>query len=197
MKTIHTKGRMIGLLGGSFNPAHGGHVQLSLCALKTLKLDAVWWLVAPHNPLKDAADLAPYQKRFAQAQALVTHPRILISDAERSMKTRYSIDTIRQLKRRFPGTQFVWLMGADNLAQFHRWKKWQQIFAEVPVAVFDRAPYSHRPHRAKAALRNRRFLLKINRISHFWPKNALVWVPMPRNPLSSTAIRKNLEKTTI
>lgn len=186
--------RVVGLLGGSFNPAHEGHLHLTLNALRTLGLDEVWWLVSPQNPLKSAAP-APYEKRLASARAVVAgHDAILVSDMEAQMGTRYSIDTVLMLKARFPDVQFIWLMGADNLAQFHRWRRWRTFFKEIPVAVFDRAPYSHSAKASKAYLYMRRFLLKNNQISGDWRAPALVFIHMRRHPESSTRIRKNLEK---
>jgi nicotinate-nucleotide adenylyltransferase len=194
VKPIHTKNRRIGLLGGSFNPAHEGHLHLTLEAIKTLKLDEVWWLVSPKNPLKSSADLAPYKKRLELARAICdSYPHILVSDIESRMGTLYSVDTVAMLKRRFPGTTFIWLMGADNLAQLHRYRRWRTFLAQVPIAVFDRAPYSHTAIRSKAYLRMQRFLLKNNVINRVFKAPALVFVHMKRHPLSSTALRKRLE----
>jgi nicotinate-nucleotide adenylyltransferase len=110
----------IGLLGGSFNPVHEGHVHISLEAIKRLRLDAVWWLVSPQNPLKSSEGMAPYAERLASAQSYARHPRIHVSGIEKTLGTRYTIDTLRALTKRMPRQQFLWLMGADNLAQLHR-----------------------------------------------------------------------------
>ena len=134
-------GRRIGLLGGSFNPAHDGHRHISLFALRVLRLDQVWWLVSPQNPLKDNDDMAALDLRVAQAQRIATHPRLTVTTIESEMGTRFTVDTLRELKRRFPQTRFVWLMGADNLRQISRWKNWQDIFLLVSVAVFRRPAY--------------------------------------------------------
>ena len=130
----------IGLLGGSFNPAHDGHLAMSLYALKRLGLDQIWWLVSPQNPLKSAAEMIPLARRMEQSMRLAAHPRLIVTSIESALGTRYTADTLRVLKKRFPRTRFVWLMGADNLRQIPCWKDWQDIFHAVPVAVFRRPP---------------------------------------------------------
>jgi nicotinate-nucleotide adenylyltransferase len=130
-------GMRIGLLGGSFNPPHAGHLHISLEALKRLRLDAVWWLVSPGNPLK-ANGPRPLAERLTQCLALADYPRIKISALEAQLGSPYTADTLAHLQRRFPGVRFVWLMGGDNLAEFHRWRRWRQIFDRVPVAILDR-----------------------------------------------------------
>lgn len=184
------KNRIVGLLGGSFNPAHEGHVHISLYALHKLKLDEVWWLVSPHNPLKDKQTLADYDVRFASAKALARHPRITVSDIEQRKDLRYTYRTLRYLKKHHPGVTFVWLMGADNLDGFHRWQRWQWIMAHMPIVVFDRAPFSHKALAAKAALRARRFILHSNKISGNWAPPLLHIARLKLAPQSSTAIRK-------
>jgi nicotinate-nucleotide adenylyltransferase len=141
----------IGLLGGSFNPPHAAHRAISLYALKRLRLDRIWWLVSPANPLKDPRALYDLGDRAAAAQAVARHPRIDVSCLEAVIGTRYTVDTITYLRRRCANVRFVWIMGADNLAQFHRWKNWQRIAAEVPIAVIDRPPQSFRALAAPAA----------------------------------------------
>jgi nicotinate-nucleotide adenylyltransferase len=131
-------GLRIGLLGGSFNPAHDGHVHVSEVALKRLKLDYVWWLVTPHNPLKSQATLAPLADRVRHAKKVTHHPRIIVMDIERCLGTRYSIDTLTALQKRFPRVSFVWLMGSDNLEIFRRWRRWADIVRRVPIAVIQR-----------------------------------------------------------
>jgi nicotinate-nucleotide adenylyltransferase len=116
----------VGLFGGSFDPPHAGHVHVSREALKRLGLDRVWWLVSPGNPLKDRGP-APLERRMAAARALVSHPRVIVTDIEARLGTRYTGETIEALIERYPGVRFVWLMGADNLAQFHRWQRWDWI----------------------------------------------------------------------
>jgi len=142
----------IGLLGGSFNPPHEAHRDISLTALKRLGLDQVWWLVAPGNPLKDPAKLASLEDRVAAARKIANSPRIEVTGFAGS--SLYTIDLITELKRRFPGVNFVWLMGADNLAQVHRWRSWDKIFALMPIAVLDR-PGSRL--KARAGLAAQRF----------------------------------------
>jgi nicotinate-nucleotide adenylyltransferase len=144
----------IGLLGGSFNPAHEGHRHVSLLALQKLKLDEIWWLVSPQNPLKPRNDMAPLEERLSRARKIVARDRrIKVTDIETTLGTRYTADTIDALQRQFPRLDFVWLMGADNLAQISRWDRWQSIFQAVPIAVFDRPAYSLSALKAKAAQR--------------------------------------------
>lgn len=132
----------VGLLGGSFNPAHGGHRHISLLALKRLGLHEVWWLVTPQNPLKSRSEMAPFLERVRAAQDVARHPRIRVTDIEARLGTAHTADTLVLLKRRYPRCRFVWLMGADNLQQISAWKDWQRIFQMVPIAVFARPPYS-------------------------------------------------------
>jgi nicotinate-nucleotide adenylyltransferase len=129
-------GLTIGLLGGTFDPAHDGHLYISLTALKRLKLDYVWWLVSPGNPLKGAP--APFEKRLMGARALARHPRLIVTDIEQRLGTRYTLDTVTALQRRFPKVNFVWLMGSDNLKDFHRWQHWRQLAARIPLVVVQR-----------------------------------------------------------
>jgi nicotinate-nucleotide adenylyltransferase len=133
----------VGLLGGSFNPAHGGHRRISLEALKRLELDQVWWLVAPQNPLKPRRDTAPLALRLERAEKVAAHPRIRVSDLEARLGTRYTVDTVARIVAMFADVRFVWLMGADNLATLHRWSRWRQLVQMVPIAVFDRDPYAY------------------------------------------------------
>jgi len=136
--TAHTtRGQRIGLLGGSFDPAHKGHVHITREALKRFDLDQVWWLVSPGNPLKTRGP-APMDMRIARAQQIMQHPRVLISDIEAKLNTRYTAQTLQALRSEFSLAQFTWLMGADNLAQFHLWKDWQEIMQTVPVGVLAR-----------------------------------------------------------
>jgi nicotinate-nucleotide adenylyltransferase len=143
----------IGLLGGSFNPAHAGHRQISLAALKRLGLDQVWWLVSPGNPLKDVGKMPELEKRVEAARTIARHPKIVVTGFEAGQKSPYTIDTISFLKRRYPTVDFVWLMGADNLASFHRWRAWEELFGLVPIAVLDRPGYRLKARASKAAQR--------------------------------------------
>ncbi len=146
------RGQRIGLLGGSFNPAHQGHLHISLLALKEMNLDAVWWLVSPQNPLKSAS--APFTQRFESAEKIIKgHPQIVVSDLEVQLGTQYTADTLRALKKRFPHTTFIWMMGADNLLQIPRWQRWTEIFGGTDVAVFRRPSYAVGALRGIAAQR--------------------------------------------
>jgi len=140
-------------LGGSFNPAHDGHRHISVLALQRLKLDEVWWMISPQNPLKVVQDMAPLQKRMQRARAVADHPRIHVTDIELQLGTRYTADTVDALKLRFPGMRFVWLMGADNLCQIPRWRNWRRIFEAVPIAIFTRPSYALRALSGRAARR--------------------------------------------
>ena len=132
-------GLRIGLLGGSFNPAHAGHLYVSETALKRLGLDSVWWLVSPGNPLKDGAGMAPLAARLESAKRIAAHePRIHVSALEAALHTIYTIDTVKALRRRFPKLHFVWLMGSDNLQQFSHWRSWQTLARLIPIAVVQR-----------------------------------------------------------
>lgn len=182
----------IGLLGGSFNPAHEGHLHISLAALRLLKLDAVWWLISPQNPLKSADGMAPLAARKATAAAVARHPRIHATDIEQSLRTRYTADTLAKLKARFPSVRFVWLMGADNLIQLPHWARWQEIAASVPIAVFGRPAYSTRAMQGKATLRyarNRVSGMNAGRLAYRAPP-AWSFFPIRSHNASSTALRE-------
>lgn len=187
----HAPGLRIGLLGGSFNPAHQAHRQISQIALKRLGLDAVWWLVTPGNPLKDNSALPPIAERMAQAAAMADDPRILITGIEARWRLRFTIDVLRRLKRRCPATHFVWLMGSDNLAGFARWRNWPEIAATVPIAVIDRPGTTLVALSGQAAAR----LAAARLPEHNAPTLALrappAWVFLHgrRSALSSTALR--------
>jgi nicotinate-nucleotide adenylyltransferase len=148
----HGRRQRIGLLGGSFDPAHTGHRHISLVALRRLELDAVWWLVSPGNPLKDTRRLPPLEARIAAARLVARHPRIRVTGIEAALGTRYTVDTLEALSRRAPGVRFVWLMGADNLAQLGRWRDWPRLARLAPFAVIDRPPATLRATHGRAAL---------------------------------------------
>lgn len=153
MTRLHTApGLRIGLLGGSFNPAHEGHLHIARVALQRLNLDQVWWLVSPQNPLKSESGMAPLEKRLARAREVADDPRIAVTAIEEELGTRYTADTLVALKRRFPGVRFVWLMGADNMIELPRWKNWRAIMRAVPVAVIARPAYTIRARVSRAAL---------------------------------------------
>ena len=181
----------IGLLGGSFNPAHEGHLHVSLEALKRLKLDAVWWLVSPQNPLKPVKGMAPYSKRFASALEVTEGQRcIAVSDFEQKAGLHYTYATLRRLKRLHPRVKFVWLMGADNLAGFHRWQRWRDILSLAPVAVFDRSPFSHTALHSRAALAFRDRRMRESDIPSLTDHPGhWAYILMRRHPASSTEIR--------
>ena len=181
----------IGLLGGSFNPAHGGHLHISLEALKRLKLDAVWWLVSPQNPLKSQHGMAPYEERFAAAEKIVKgQPKIVISDFEHKARLHYTYASLKALMLRYPKVQFVWMMGADNLADFHRWQRWREIARMMPIAVFDRSPFSHTALHARAALTLSGWRLPDADIGSLAGKaGRWAYIQMRRHPASSTEIR--------
>ena len=185
-------------MGGSFNPAHEGHLHISRIALERLALDEVWWLVSPGNPLKPADDMAPFAERMASAAAVVdkTEPRITVSAIENELGTRYSVDTLDALKERFPGFRFVWIMGADNLIQAHRWKDWRRFFRTVPIAVFPRPSYCLRARKARAARRFADSVIADGRAAGLADMTPPAWV-FPRARLhgaSSTRLRKNKSK---
>jgi len=181
----------VGLLGGSFNPAHRGHRHASLEALRRLKLDQVWWLVSPQNPLKSSAGIAPLAERMAAARAVAHHPDIKVLDLETQLGTRYTIDTLRALRHFYPRTRFVWLMGADNLRQLRHWRDWQGIFAALPIAVLDRPTYSLGALAELPAQRYRRQRVKPEAAGSLADRQPPAWtfLPIPLDPSSATAIR--------
>lgn len=188
--------RKIGLLGGSFNPAHDGHRDLSLAALAALRLDEVWWLVAPQNPLKPVTGMAPLPERLADARAKAGHPRIIVTDIECRLGTRYTADTLARLTEKYRSCRFVWLMGADNLGQIDRWKAWTQIFHLLPIAVFDRPTYTYGALAAKAARRfaRQRKRESASQLLALASTPAWMFVHHRLNPISATAIRAAASK---
>jgi nicotinate-nucleotide adenylyltransferase len=181
----------VGLLGGSFNPAHDGHRFISLEVLRRLDLDEVWWLVSPQNPLKSSRDMAPQDTRAREARRVAAHPRIRVTTIESRLGTRFTADTLHTLGLRFPCARFVWIMGADNLAQIHRWRRWSWIFRNQPVAVLDRSPYSYRALASKAARRFATDRLPLRKAPVLAGTKAPAWVFLPnrRHPASATEIR--------
>jgi nicotinate-nucleotide adenylyltransferase len=185
-------GRRIGLLGGSFNPAHGGHLHISRLALTRLDLDEVWWLVSPQNPLKATTGMAPLAVRLAQANAVAAADRrIHVSAIEAVLGTTYTADTLTALRRRFPRAHFVWLMGGDNLRQIPYWKRWPTIFRTVPIAVFDRPSTARRALASAAAARFARARVPVSEARQLadMPPPAWVFFPTRLDPRSATAIR--------
>ena len=188
---LYSNGMRIGLLGGSFNPPHEAHRAISLFALKRLKLDRVWWLVTPGNPLKSPGELHDLDARMDAARKMADDPRIDISCLEAVIGVRYTVDTISYLRRRASGLRFVWIMGADNLAQFHRWQNWRRIASEVPIAVIDRPPQSFRALAAPAAQALARYRLPENQAARLADQHAPAWVFLTgmKSNLSSTGLR--------
>ncbi|MGY8666697.1 nicotinate-nucleotide adenylyltransferase [Bradyrhizobium sp. UFLA05-109] len=187
----YTDGMRIGLLGGSFNPPHHAHRAISRFALTRLKLDRVWWLVTPGNPLKENGALHALGERMKAARDVADDPRIEVSCLESVIRTRYTIDTINFLRRRASGLRFVWIMGADNLAQFHRWQDWQRIAGQVPMAVIDRPPQSFRALASPAARALAHYRLPENEAARLADRRAPAWVFLTglKLSLSSTTLR--------
>lgn len=184
-------GMKVGLLGGSFNPAHDGHAHLARTAMNRLGLDRVIWLVSPQNPLKDARESAPLAERIASARAVASGPEMVVSDFETRAGTRWTVDTLRALTARHPGVRFVWLMGSDNLAAFHRWRGWTDILRLMPMAVVARPGSLLESRTAPAAARFAAFRVPQERARTLPGLAAPAWTYLtaPLNPRSSTAIR--------
>ncbi len=183
-------GQTVGLLGGSFDPPHCGHVAISEAAMRRFGLDHLFWLASPGNPLKEHAPAA-MARRIAAARDLLTHPRIHVSDIEAQMGTRYTAETLRRLRARHPGVQFVWLMGADNLVHFHHWKEWREILDTVGVGVLARPGDRIRARLSPAARIYRHALLKGRQSQLLSTRPAPAWcfVNVPMVDLSSSEIR--------
>jgi nicotinate-nucleotide adenylyltransferase len=186
------KGRLrIGLMGGTFNPPHAGHAHVSELARKRLNLDQVWWLVTPGNPLKSHDGLPPLELRIGACRALVASPHTKITGFERQLGTAFTADTLTYLARRLPSVQFVWIMGADNLAGFHRWKQWRRIAATMPLAVVNRPGWHLQALSSPAARTFSRRRLSEHRAVSLPGQRAPAWVLLhgPLSPLSSTGLR--------
>ncbi|MEJ6390540.1 nicotinate-nucleotide adenylyltransferase [Gymnodinialimonas ulvae] len=183
-------GQVIGLFGGSFDPPHEGHVHVSREALKRFGLDRVWWLVSPGNPLKRRGP-APLDRRMAAAQALIRHPRVLATDIEARIGTRYTAATLEALMRLYPGVRFVWLMGADNLAQFHRWQHWDWIMDHVPIGVLARPGQRISARTSVAAQHYRDAKLPASAARLLGKADAPAWcfLNVPMRDVSSSEIR--------
>ena len=184
----------IGLLGGSFNPAHEAHREISLAALKRLGLDKIWWLVTAGNPLKDVSELPPLSDRVLAAQDIANHPRIVVTGFDGGTGTPYTADLLAALVLRFPGVDFVWLMGADNLATVHRWKAWPEIFQLVPIAVLDRPGYRLKARASKAAHRFAGAYVDETDAAGLARLRPPAWTILTHrlSGLSSTALRENV-----
>jgi len=185
-------GMRIGLLGGSFNPPHEGHALVTRLALRRLQLDRVWWLVTPGNPLKSQDDLAALQKRVAAARRLVAGRRIVVTDIEARIGSRYTHETLAWIKRRAPSVHFVWIMGADNLRQFHRWRHWRAIADLVPIVVVDRPGSTLSAISGPAGAALARFRIPEREAARLaaMPPPALLYLHGKRSALSSTALRR-------
>lgn len=182
----------IGILGGSFNPAHAGHRAISLAAIEALALDEIWWLVSPGNPLKESrGDMAPFAARFASAMRVARHAPIRVSAIEQKLGTRYTVDTITRVCRLYPRKQFIWLMGSDNLAQFHEWRGWRRIAHEVPIAVIARPGYDRDARAAPATGWLRRARRPAHQAKNWtqWRLPALVLLRFRPDPRSATQLR--------
>ena len=187
----HAPGLRIGLFGGTFDPPHAAHLGASLLAMKRLKLDRMWWLVTPGNPLKDTRGLRPLEQRMAEARKLASHPRIDVTGLEAVINTRYTYDTLDYLVRRCPGVRFVWVMGADNLRSFYRWQSWRRIANLLPMAVVDRMGSSLYATGGRAAQALGRYRLPERLAGELADRKAPAWLYLHglKSPLSSTALR--------
>jgi nicotinate-nucleotide adenylyltransferase len=187
-------GMRIGLYGGSFNPAHLGHRHVTLMAMRRLGLDRVWWLVSPGNPLKSRTALPTVGERCAQAQRIARHPRIAVTGVEAALGVRFTVQTLRFLTRRCPGVHFVWIMGADSLGTFHRWKGFSEIARLMPIAVIDRPGSTMTPLSARAARRLAEARIPEEAASTLALRRPPAWTFLhgPRSNLSSTEIRNGM-----
>lgn len=184
-------GQKVGLFGGSFNPPHEGHLNLCDLALKRLELDQIWWMVTPGNPLKDISELASLEERIKKCLAMASHPKIKITAFEAKYKVRYTADTLRIVQRLRPRNDFVWLMGADNLADFHRWQDWREIANMMPIAVIDRPGSTLSYHSSQASIALSEYRIDeadAPLLSHMKPP-AWTFLHGPRSSLSSTQLR--------
>lgn len=183
--------RRIGLLGGSFNPAHRGHRRISLAVMEPLGLDEIWWLVSPGNPLKPKTGMAPYGARLRSARAMAVRSRIRVSEFEVRAGTIYTVDTIEALLRRWPGHQFIWLMGEDTVARFHQWKDWRRLAAMLPIAVLSRPGYDGDARTARAMGWLKRFVRPSATARNWtdWSVPAITFLRLPPDTTSATRLR--------
>jgi nicotinate-nucleotide adenylyltransferase len=189
------EGQRIGLFGGSFNPAHRGHVMVALYALKRLKLDWVWWMVSPQNPLKDPSETGEYETRLIETRSIAAHPRFIVTDLEKQIRAKYTADTLVHLRSAMRRGKFVWIMGADSLANLHHWHGWTDIAETLPLAVLARPGFSLRALGSPAALRYENNQLPPEQASCITSRKPPAWVfvSMPLRKESSTAIRASRE----
>jgi nicotinate-nucleotide adenylyltransferase len=183
--------KRIGLLGGSFNPAHRGHRRISLAALEALGLDEVWWLVSPGNPLKATEGMASYEARLASARRLSRRAPIRVSDFEVRARTRFTVDTVAALHKNYPHKRFIWLMGEDILPEFHRWKNWRKLAQMLPIAVIPRSGYSGAARAARAMGWLRGFVRPLSQALNWtdWSAPAIITLRLPPDPTSATRLR--------
>jgi len=184
-------GQRIGVMGGTFNPPHEGHALVATTALRRLKLDQLWWMVTPGNPLKSGNGLPPLAERLAASQRLVTDPRIAVTGFEEGLGEPYTYATVSYLTRRMPGVHFVWVMGADNLASFHRWRRWREIAELVPMAVVDRPGWRFKALASPAAVRLMPFRVPENRAAGLATMRPPAWIFLSTrlSAASSSALR--------
>ena len=184
--------KTVGLLGGSFNPAHGGHRAISLFAIDALGLDEFWWMVSPGNPLKPKMDMAPLAARLGSAKRQARRSPIKATAIEQELGTVYTVDTLRKMVARYPKTRFIWIMGSDNLAQFHHWRRWREIARMMPIAVIARPGYDTKAIAGPAMAWFRRFVRRPDQRLHWtnWSTPALVFMRFRPDPQSATAIRR-------
>lgn len=185
-------GNRIGLLGGSFNPPHQGHLLIAELALKRLALDSVWWLVSPGNPVKSHHDLENLGARLRAARQLASNKRMVVTGFESALPTNYTAETVKFLKRRYPSVRFVWLMGADNLISFHKWQHWQDIFETLPIAVLDRPGYRLAAMASQAAHKYHSAQIRESAATGLPLEKAPAWTYLTHrlSPLSSTELRR-------
>ncbi len=192
-------GLKVGLLGGSFNPAHEGHRLVSLMALRQLQLDQIWWLVSPQNPLKSETDMAPLDERMQCAQEIANHPSIVVTDIEADLGTRFTIDTVCALQQRYSLVHFTWLMGADNMVQLPKWAKWRDLVETIPIAIYPRPEFNLKARLSPAAATYRSAWLDptdaalLPRLS----APALCFLEGPQNPISATQLRQKEQRLKI
>jgi nicotinate-nucleotide adenylyltransferase len=184
--------KTVGLMGGSFNPAHGGHRSISLFAIDALGLDELWWMVSPGNPLKPKNDMAPLPARLASAKQQTRRSPIKATAIERELGTVYTAETLSKIVARYPRINFIWIMGTDNLFQFHHWKRWRDIARLMPIAVIARPGYDAHAIAAPAMAWFRRFVRRPDQRNHWtkWSTPALVFLRFRPDPRSATAIRR-------
>ena len=188
---VFSPGQRIGLFGGSFNPAHAGHLATASAALKRLELDAVWWLVSPQNPLKSKDDTADFDKRMRETRDLVRHPRMAVSDVEQQLGSTCTADTLASLRHTIAKGRFVWIMGADSFAELHRWYQWRDLPRALPLCVFDRPGHGLRALTSPAALAYARARIDAADASLLAGSALPAWafITWPLRPESSTALR--------